>query len=181
MIDPRTRITIEPKARPFQGSDETLVAGLDVEQDVFKVAIINPQADHFPWTDDLHRARSLHTFERFWKRRFHPITWTPDPPPIVAVSAVQHPGLMLWLETRGARVEILKGFDLEPFLRQAVNYEIPRSFRRAHALAQCISTRIRARRDLRTVAATLNEINFQIQDATQTLWRLAAVCNRGSG
>jgi hypothetical protein len=168
---------VTPVNRDFAPAGRALVAGLDTEQGAFNLAIIDAEADHFPWTDDLHRPRSLRSFERFWDHRFHCSEPKSDPPQIVAVGGVDHPALILWLASRGVTVRVLQGIDMAPFIREAADYGIPRPFRRAHAIAQCVATPLRACRDLSLIAITLQDLNFSLQQAEHTLLRLAAASN----
>jgi hypothetical protein len=152
-----------------------LVAGFDYRNGVMTIAVINPDADHFPWTDDLHRFRSLHALNKYWLTSMHgEDCGEPAPRLLIAIAATDPADLQLWWRSRGATVVTPHAIRLEPFLREAANYEIPRRFHRAHALAQCAATRLRAARDLDCLAQTLDEVNYCLQQAEQTIRRLAA-------
>ena len=152
-----------------------LLVGLDAHLGSLNLAILHPHDAGFPGTDDLHRIRSLRSFERLWNSRFlHPSQLEAELRPIVVVSATDYPGLLLWLETCGNTVCALQDVDLQPFRKTAVEYDIPVQFRRAYALALCVATRLYLRRDLQALASTINELHFHLQDAERTLWRLAA-------
>lgn len=154
-----------------------LIAGLEFHQGGFYIAFVDAEAAHYPWSDDLHHFKSLSSFERYWNRRFHHHEESDYNNVTLAVRVVDHPGLMLWLETQGVTVRVLQGVDMFPFIHEAQNYEIPQKYHQAHALAQCVATQVRARQDLYNVATTLNELHFHFRQAEHTLRRLSAACN----
>lgn len=160
-----------------------LIAGFDYRGKAMNVAVLDPDANHFPWTDDLHGFNSLRTLERFWWRRCHQRHWDEPAPRVlvaVAVAGVDPPtDLHQWWQSRGATVLSLQGVRLAPFVKEASNHSIPQRFHRAHALAQCAATRFRTHRDLDCLAQTLNEINFVLRQTEEALWRLAAAHSNG--
>jgi hypothetical protein len=164
-----------PKDEIQQRPTPNEIVGIDLTGDTLCIAVLDPSAAHYPWTDELHRIRSSRSLERFWRRRFGSPFKRTAARPVVCVRAARKPSLLLWLETQGAVVRLVPEVNLQPFYRAAADYEIPTSFRGAHALAHAAATKLKAQAELQVLAGLIGELNSHLDDATKALWRLAAV------
>lgn len=114
--------------------------GIDVSPTGFNVAIIDCHADHFPWADELYHLRSRRSLMCFWEARFCDEGWPP-----VAMNARPHASeLLLWLQNYLATEHVIPCVDMQAVMEVATDYDVPRQFLRAHALAQSVAYRLRS-------------------------------------
>lgn len=149
----------------------TLVAGLDMSTATsLRLAVLDPAASHFPWTDDFRCCHSTRALMRHWERRFPPLC---EERLVLAVNSTRHPEIILWLQQQGVEIMAAALHDLRPFLAESRNYEVPAQFHQAHALASYAAHRAHPRRLLEQAWDTLAEVNFHLRDVETTLHRLA--------
>jgi len=161
-------------AEQITSLDDTLVVGIDVRVNTVRLAFLNPQAVDYPNTDDLHSCLGIRAFERYWEHRFPPECAALQPKLIAGFDVPNPPGLPLWLMERHVNLMDLHGHHLPPFLRRSADYEVPRRYRRAHALAQCAALKLTAHREITHLHATMNELNYHLRDVERALQRLKA-------
>src|SRR5690242_11256791 len=95
-----TRIFEMENTRTMQTTGEDLapsfVVGLDTSTATsLRMAVIDPTADHFPWTDDLRCCYSPRALIRHWERRFPPLC---QERLVLAINSTRHAETVLWLQ-----------------------------------------------------------------------------------
>jgi hypothetical protein len=140
--------------------DDNLVVGIDVRTRAIRLAFLEPFTVGSLSIDDFHVCADHGALDRYWEERFSPDNDDPRPKLFAAFDSLELPGLPEWLLERRATVVDLRGYHLSPFLRQAADYDVPRGYRHAHALAQCAVLKLTAFREVTHLHATLQELNF---------------------
>lgn len=149
----------------------TIAVGLDLgTANSLRMAVLDPAAAHFPWTDDFRCCHSPRALMRHWERRFPPLC---EERLVLAVNSTRQAHTVLWLQQQGVEVLAVATNGLRPFLDESRDYEIPARFHVAHALASYAAHRTHPRRLLEQTWETLAEVNTCLRDAEATLRKLA--------
>lgn len=155
-------------------SPPALVVGLDMSTATsLRLAVLDPEAKQFPWTDDFRCCHSPRALMRYWERRFPPLC---DERVVVAVNSTRHPEALLGLQQQGAEILAAAVQDLHPFLDESRSYEVPGQFRIAHALANYAAHKTHPRYLLEQAWEALAEVNGYLRDIEATLNKLATAC-----
>ena len=78
-----------------------------------RLAVIDPTAAHFPWTEELRSCRNPGALTRYWERRFLPLS---EERLVLAVDSLRHSRLLAELRDQGVEVVAASTQSLQPFL-----------------------------------------------------------------
>ena len=153
-----------------------VVVGLDLQERGMRLAFLANDVVLLPWNLPFRKQfsffRTLRAFERFWT----PLLGEYDPRPVIAVKDVADLDLLLWLQNRNGRILELNPHDLQPFLNEAGELDVPKPYRRAYALASCAATKLWAPFHLYHIGQTLNELNWALRSMEREIGRISAAC-----
>jgi len=121
-------------------------------------------------TEDLHRYRDLRAFDRRWWRRHENFGF------IAAAITLDsnNPEKAKWFSERHIAFHVIQPNQMQPFLEEARELEVPRRYRRAHALARCAAIRIGATSFVKQLDARFDELVLALHDAQADLRKYTA-------